>query len=53
MSVFEDRKSVSGTAAGAVAESVEVASVGRRRTFSAEYKRRILDEADPLCANNS
>ncbi len=46
MSVFEDRKSVSGTAAGAVAESVEVASVGRRRTFSAEYKRRILDEAD-------
>ena len=46
MSVFEDRESGSGSAVGVGVASVEVASVGRRRTFTAEYKRRILDEAD-------
>ena len=33
MSVFEDRESGSGAAVGASAESAEVASVGRRRTY--------------------
>ena len=46
MSVFEDRELGSGSGVVVGAESVEVASVGRRRTFTAEYKRRILDEAD-------
>ncbi len=46
MSVFEEPESGSVAAAVVGAESVEVASVGRRRTFTAEYKRRILDEAD-------
>lgn len=46
MSVLEDRKSGPEAAVGVVVDSVEVASVARRRTFTAEYKRRILDEAD-------
>ena len=46
MAGFEDRGLDAGAPMGAGAESTEVASVGRRRTFTAEYKRRILDEAD-------
>jgi len=46
MSVLEDRKSGPEAAVGVVEDSVEVASVARRRTFTAEYKRRMLEEAD-------
>jgi len=44
MAVFES--SPSGAPMGAGEKSVEVAAVGRRRTFTGEYKRRILDEVD-------
>jgi len=42
MSVLEQR----GARTKTPLESVEVAAVGRRRTFTAAYKRRILDEVE-------